>query len=142
MKRFFVTLTLVSLFGSAVTPAAKADYAFGSFGPPGGYYSCWRPWWGGLWGWGPWSGCSGYPAYKCSPTSGYRYRPCLYPPSSNYYGYPRDEGTGYSQYPREFIYDWRPDEGDEQPARPGVRPQYDPERDETVYEPQMRRRMR
>jgi hypothetical protein len=118
-----LALALVSLAAST----AQADNAYGSFGPPGGYYSQWRPWWGGLWGWGPYKGCSGYPAYACKQTSGYRYRPCLYPPSSSYYGYPSYDG-GYSQYPREFIYDWRPDQGDEQPARPGVRSQADPER--------------
>ena len=127
MKCFSQLFLLVIALGLAGTSTVRADYAYGSFGPPGGYYSCYRPWWGGLWGWGPWSGCSGYPAYKCSQTSGYRKRPCLFPPVSNYYGYPSYEG-GYTQYPREFIYDWRPDQGDEQPAAPGVRPQYDPER--------------
>lgn len=130
MKRFVLALLLFAASAFSSRTTARADHAYGSFGPPGGYYSCWRPWWGGLWGWGPWSGCSGYPAYKCAPNSGYRYRPCLYPPSSSYYGYPDYQGGYYPQrYPREFVYDWQPEEGDEQPERPGVREQYDPERD-------------
>ncbi len=79
MKCFSQLFLLVIALGLAGTSTVRADYAYGSFGPPGGYYSCYRPWWGGLWGWGPWSGCSGYPAYKCSQTSGYRKRPLPLP---------------------------------------------------------------
>ena len=127
MKRFTRSLLLVAALAGIAPATAHADYAYGSYGPPGGYYSCWRPWWGGLSGWGPYHGCSGYPAYKCAATSGYRHRPCLFPPSSYYYGYPGYQG-GYQQYPREFIYNWSRAEGEEQPARPDTREQYDPER--------------
>ncbi len=34
---------------------------------------------GGLWGWGPCHGCSAYPAYSCSQTSGYPLSPLLVP---------------------------------------------------------------
>ena len=128
MKRLTILLCFsAALLASATT--AKADYAYGGFGPGyNPYYDHWRPWWGGLTGWGPYHGYSGYPAYRFRPQSGYRYRPCLYPPSSYYYGYPGLRG-GYQQYPREFIYDWSPEAGDEAPesATPS-RPQQDPER--------------
>ncbi len=127
MKRIAAALIAFAGLISITTPDAQADYTYGNFGPGYPYYSRWRPWWGGLHGWGSYHGCSAYPAYPCAPTSGYRHRPGLFPPSSSYYGYPDYQG-GYAQYPREFIYDWQPDEGDEQPTRPGVQGQFDPER--------------
>jgi len=110
-------LIAATLAIAAIAVPAVADYGYGGFGPgykQPYYVDCWRPWWGGLCGWGPYHGCSGYPAYKCAPTSGYRCSPCRYPPSSYYYGYPDYEG-GYAQYPRTFVYDWSPDQGDEAP---------------------------
>lgn len=113
MKRITALAFALVALTTAARPAA-ADFGYGGFGP--GYHPYyvegWRPWWGGLHGWGPYHGCSSYPAYKCAPTSGYRCRPCLYPPSSYYYGYPNYEG-GYAQYPRTFVYDWSPDAGDQ-----------------------------
>lgn len=112
-------LTILALWAVAsaiiAVPAARADYGYGSVGPgykP--YWDCQRPWWGGFAGWGTVHGYSGYPAYRCAPTSKYRYRPCLSPPSSQYYGYPDYQG-GYEKYPRKFVYDWSPEEGDQAP---------------------------
>ena len=126
MKRLTMLFALALL--ACIAPTARADYAYGGFGPGySPYYDHARPWWGGLSGWGSWHGYSGYPAYRCAPNSRYRSRPCLYPPSSYYYGYPDYHG-GYTQYPREFIYDWSPDEGDMAPNEAKPRPQMDPER--------------
>jgi hypothetical protein len=130
VKRAIVLFLLSTALAASLTTAAQADYSYGGFGPgyhP--YYDHWRPWWGGLGGWGPNHGYSSYPAYRCAPTSGYRYRPCLYPPSSWYYGSSNFYG-GYTQYPREFIYDWSAGKGDVAPRgnRPPINPQLDPER--------------
>ena len=115
MRRFTILVCVTSALASAVAPFARADYAYGGFSGAGApYYDHWRPWWGGLGGWGPNHGYSAYPAYRSAPTSGYRYRPCRYPPSSYYYGSSNFEG-GYSQYPRTFVYDWSTNQGDEAP---------------------------
>jgi hypothetical protein len=128
VKQLTILICYLALLLAGAASTAKADYAYGSFGQYSPYYDRARPWWGGITGWGPYHGYSGYPAYRCAPTSRYRLRPCLYPPSSYYYGYPDYHG-GYTQYPREFLYDWSPDAGDQAPndANP-ARPQMDPER--------------
>jgi hypothetical protein len=124
VKRLIVAALLLSPLAAATARTARADYGYGGFGPgyfpyyerchP--YYDRWRPWWGSLCGWTPFHGCSGYPAYSCARTSGYRFCPGYYPPSSSYYGYPDyNGGYGFQQYPRTFVYDWSPEAGDQAP---------------------------
>ena len=114
MKRLTIVCSL-ALLGCMAT-SARADYAYGGFGPGySPYYDHARPWWGGLSGWGAWHGATAYPAYRCAEHCAIvidracirRRRTITAIPTT----------TADTPNTREFIYDWSQDAGDMRPMR-------------------------
>ncbi|MBI2826144.1 MAG: hypothetical protein HYX69_15805 [Planctomycetia bacterium] len=95
-----VAAALLLATGAVGGPACHAVHPPGP--PP--VIDCYRPYWGGLRGWGFFFGQAGYPAYTVNSPP-YRFNTCGFPPlsESSYYPY---YGTGINQYPRSFQYNW------------------------------------
>ncbi len=103
MKRLAKLLVVLAAVALADARIASAD------NHPGPYrsnvYTGYRPWYGGVCGWGK---CYGYYAYPAYPwvNPGYRASDWGYPPTSYYYGDPNAPPAGRVPYPRSFSYVW------------------------------------